>query len=683
MKPLNIILADLVHDYRPNHFTVPLGIGFIKEYLNSKFGQRVSITLVKSPGKLLKMISENESIDVLGLSNYSWNYEINKHVSQCYKESNPSGILIQGGPHIRVDPEGIKSFLLNHPLVDYYTMFEGEFPTGNLVEQILLCSRSVRNHTLDCAVPGVAYLCSKTHELVYQPHHSKKGDLDQIPSPILSGALDEFLESPYYLPLLETNRGCPFACTFCAWGISVLNKVRKFDLDRIIAEIDYVSKISKATNWYFTDANFGMFERDIEIAKAIKKAAQNSKYFQRLSINWAKNSSKYCMEIQHILSGITDPLVAVQSTDAFVLKNIKRDNIKMETITDLVDQGRKDSISMTTDVLSGLAGETLESHLNTLRDVFSIGFDSFNVGQIRMLPGSEMETDEYREKYGLKTQYRLIAGFYGLYEGKPIAEFEESVVETNSMSRSDMWKLRKIHFLAWALWNSGLAQPLLRYLHKVENINPLDSILQVMENQKDVRLKKFFADFEGEIKHEWFDTEEELLSYFDENYEQLIKNEYLKLNLKYLAKLLLDRDLASAVIKMVASISKNEHAEVVANFCLERMVFVNELVKNKEVKFEDSLVEALRCIYPTIRGNTGPVCQFSTSEKMINAINWELERFDFAQDPVRAVALALQNYGDKLFYDFSFGGDRITQDSAPNATDSFDYSDQFSFANRA
>ena len=251
------------------------------------------------------------------------------------------------------------------------------------------------------------------------------------------------------------------------------------------------------------------------------------------------------------------------------------------------------------------------------------------------------------------------------------------------MSRSDMWKLRKIHFLAWALWNSGLAQPLLRYLHKVEGINPLDSILQVMENQKDVKLKKFFADFEGEIEHEWFDTEEELLSYFDENYEQLIKNEYLKLNLKYLAKLLLDRDLASAVIKMVASISQNEHAEVVANFCLERMVFVNELVKNKEFKFEDSLVVALRCIYPTIRGNAGPVCQFSISEKMINAINWELERFDFAQDPVRAVALALQNYGDKLFYDFSFGGDLINQDTAPNATDLFDYSDQFSFANRA
>jgi len=682
MQPLNITLADLVHDYRPNHFTVPLGIGFIKEYLNSRFGNQVSVTLVKSPDTLLKMISENQPIDVLGLSNYSWNYEINKHVSFCYKKSNCDGTLIQGGPHIRVDPEGIQKFLTDHHLVDYYTMFEGEFPTGNLIEQILTNPDSVRKRNISAAVPGVAYLSGKTSELVYEPHHSKKGDLEQIPSPILSGALDEFLKSPYYLPLLETNRGCPFACTFCAWGISVLNKVRKFDLDRIIAEIEYVSKISKATNWYFTDANFGMFERDVEIAEAIKSAAENSQYFQRLSINWAKNSSKHCMKIQHILTGITDPLVAVQSTDAFVLKNIKRDNIKMETITDLVDQGRKDSISMTTDVLAGLAGETLDSHLNTLRDVFSIGFDSFNVGQIRMLPGSEMETDEYREKYGLKTQYRLIAGFYGLYGGKPIAEFEESVVETSTMSRADMRKLRKIHFLAWALWNSGLAQPLLRYLHNVEGINPLDSIMQVMENEKDVELKQFFDEFEDEIKHEWFDTEEELLTYFEKNHEVLIKNEYLKLNLKYLAKLLLDRKLASAIIRLVSSISENEHAKRVADFCLERMIFVNELVKNKTIEFDQSLVEALGRIYPNIHCGLSPICEFDINDKMLNAINWELDRFDFAEDPVRAVALALQNYGDKLFYNFAFGGEDVQEDFAPNATDSFDYSDQFSYAGR-
>jgi hypothetical protein len=299
-----------------------------------------------------------------------------------------------------------------------------------------------------------------------------------------------------------------------------------------------------------------------------------------------------------------------------------------------------------------------------------------------MLPGSEMETDEYREKYGLKTQYRLIAGFYGLYGGKPIAEFEESVVETSTMSRADMRKLRKIHFLAWALWNSGLAQPLLRYLHNVEGINPLDSIMQVMENEKDVELKQFFDEFEDEIKHEWFDTEEELLTYFEKNHEVLIKNEYLKLNLKYLAKLLLDRKLASAIIRLVSSISENEHAKRVADFCLERMIFVNELVKNKTIEFDQSLVEALGRIYPNIHCGLSPICEFDINDKMLNAINWELDRFDFAEDPVRAVALALQNYGDKLFYNFAFGGEDVQEDFAPNATDSFDYSDQFSYASR-
>ena len=293
--------------------------------------------------------------------------------------------------------------------------------------------------------------------------------------------LDEFLDSPLFLPLLETNRGCPFACTFCAWGISVLNKVRKFDLDRITAEIEYVAKRSKSTHWYFTDANFGMFERDIEIAEAIRRAAEGSDYFQRLSINWAKNSSRFCTEIQNVLRGICDPLVAVQSTDPNVLKHIKRDNIRLDTMTDLVEQGRHDGIAMTTDVLAGLPEETLESHFNTLREVFAIGFQSFNVGQIRMLPGSEMETVADREKYGLKTQYRLIAGFFGIYDGEPVAEYEESVVETSTMSREDMYTLRIVHFIAWAMWNSGLAQPLLRHLFHAEGVSPLDAILSLVE----------------------------------------------------------------------------------------------------------------------------------------------------------------------------------------------------------
>ena len=43
----------------------------------------------------------------------------------------------------------------------------------------------------------------------------------EIPSPYLTGVFDDIIaNNPEYVfnATLETNRGCPFACTFCDWG---------------------------------------------------------------------------------------------------------------------------------------------------------------------------------------------------------------------------------------------------------------------------------------------------------------------------------------------------------------------------------------------------------------------------------------------------------------------------------
>jgi len=672
-RKLRILLADLVHDYRPNHFCTPLGIGFVAAYLRSIHGAEVDVRLFKSPTTLLDAIRAEVRPDIVGLSNYSWNYEINRMIMQRTAVEAPDALIVQGGPHIRIDNQGIADHLAAHPQVDYYTMFEGEYPMGHLIGMLLSSGELVRPAKCDVSLPGVAFL--RGGELVYTPHLSKKGDLESIRSPYLSGMLDEFLASPLYLPLLETNRGCPFACTFCAWGISVLNKVRKFDLERICAEIDYVAKRSTATHWYFTDANFGMFERDIAIAEAIRKAADGSDYFQRLSINWAKNSSRYCIEIQRILKGVCDPLVAVQSTDAAVLKHIKRDNIRMETMTDLVEQGRRDGIAMTTDVLAGLPGETLESHLNTLRDVFANGFQSFNVGQIRMLPGSEMETDLDRERFGLKTQHRLIAGFFGIYDGQPIAEYEESIVETATMSREDMYTLRVVHFLAWAMWNSGIAQPLLRHMYNAEGINPLDAILALVENDLPAVVQNFMDEYVAEARSEWFDSADDLTAYFKVNAGEMLANEYLKLNLKYLARILLDKRMARAMLEIIARRSAAPVRDALVEFCLDRIFFIEDRVHEKLGHYSPELVVALAAVYPSVRADDPTTCRFSVTPKQFRAVELEMDRFDFDQNPVRAIALALQNYGDKLYYDFAFGGE-IETTGTETFLDSFDYANQ-------
>jgi radical SAM superfamily enzyme YgiQ (UPF0313 family) len=673
---MRILLADLFHDYRPNHICVPLGVGFVSEYLKSLYTDNVSVNLFKSPERLLDAARTSSTADIVGLSNYSWNAEINKLIINRLKIEYPDTVIISGGPHIRTDNAGILLYLKQNPDIDYYLMFEGEFPTGNLVGRMLQDGRPLKPEELGGEpISGVAYLYKD--ELIYQPRAMQKEDLEKIPSPILSGALDEFLVNPHYLPLLETNRGCPFACTFCAWGISVLNKVRKFDYDRIVDEINYVANISPASNWYFTDANFGMFPRDVDIARTLRKVADESPHFQRISINWAKNSSKYCTEIAHVLRGICDPLVAVQSTDKEVLKNIKRANIKEDTMSDLVEQGRADGIAMTTDVLAGLSGESLESHMNTLRDVFALGFESFNVGPIRMLPGSEMETLDDREKFGIKTKYRYISGFFGIYDGEPVCEFEESVVATNTMSQEDMYTLRVVHFLAWALWNSGLAQPLLRYMFKAEGINPLDAILSITHSnlESEPEIKEFLDVYISEARTEWFDSEEELLADFQNNHEKLLNQEYLKLNLKFLSKILLNSDLARKILNVVAKNSSSNIVNELVDFSMERIFFINSRVNEKNINFSPALIEGLSIIYPSVSSNGNNVCKFSVTPKFYRVVDAELERFMFNENSLRALTLTLQNYGDKLMYDFSFG-DTIEKTGSEVFFDSFDYSDQ-------
>lgn len=678
---LRIFLADLVHDFRANHFCTPLGVAFVAEYLKHEFPGQVDIQLFKSPAKLIAAIDNADAPPhIVGLSNYSWNQELNRYLEQRIAATMPDTVLIQGGPHIRIGEDGIRDHLVSHPEVDYYIMFEGEFPTANLVRYFLETGRPVKGRDCDRKITGVAYLSDGG--LVYEPRESKKGELAAIPSPYLSGALDEFLANPLYLPLIETNRGCPFACTFCAWGISVLDKVRRFDLERVTAEIDYIAQRSPASHWYFTDANFGMFERDVEIARSLKSAADHSPNLRRISINWAKNSSRYCTEIAHILKGICDPLVAVQSTDADVLRHIKRDNIHMHTITDLVAQARADKIAMTTDVLAGLPKETLESHFNTLRDVFAIGFESFNVGQIRMLPGSEMETPEDREKYGLKTRFRMIAGSYGIYDGEPICEYEESIVQTDAMTTDDMFTLRLVHFLAWALWNSGLAQPLMRYLFVAEGINPLDSILAIIRTDRlDPRLAAFIDEYKAEASTEWFDSAEALIAHFKKNHQQLLNQEYMKLNLKYLGKMLLDRGLAELMLSAVAAQSGSPVAAELASFSMERTLFIDGMTLRKDKRYSRNLVEALSRIYPTVAADGTDLCRFQIDEKKLRAVDNELKRFSFDENPVRAVALTLQNYGDKMVFDFAFG-DEIERRGSETFLDSFDYANQLNTYSR-
>ena len=83
--------------------------------------------------------------------------------------------------------------------------------------------------------------------------------------------MDNFLEDSRLAPLLESNRGCPFTCTFCVDGTDSRSKIYHKSVSRFEQELEYVATRYKGKMLTIADLNFGMYARDIEISIGIAR----------------------------------------------------------------------------------------------------------------------------------------------------------------------------------------------------------------------------------------------------------------------------------------------------------------------------------------------------------------------------------------------------------------------------
>jgi radical SAM superfamily enzyme YgiQ (UPF0313 family) len=523
---LKIYLCDLVYDTIMTNYVVPLNVAYIGACVKEKYPGQTDIKIFKYP-KQLEEALRNSPPDILGLSHYSWNARLDVLFLKMAKRLSPDMVTVMGGPHIRTDADGIKSYLTTNPDLDYYIPYEGEEPFSEIVGEIL------GGRTTEKPPPGCVRIVDG--ELVFEPVlFNKKSKIIDLPSPYLSGLLDPFLADSKMIPLLETNRGCPFGCVYCTWGIAALSKVRQRNIDVVYEEIDYVAEKSAGqVNWIFCDANFGILPRDLDIARKIRKVIDKRGYPVNVTLWHSKNTSKRNVEIVKVI-GAKAGSIAIQSADPVVLENCGRGNIKIDELRKHIAYYKGNNLEVTTDILIGLPGEDAESHLRTLNEAFDIGFDQIYPYNIRMLPGSKYETQEYRQKYGVKTKYRPIFGAYGTYDGEIVLEVEESVRATNSMMEEQLDGFKVLHWLIYFCWNAGVFKPILRYAQKYE-LNPA-TILHTVSSSKNCLLRELFNDMRSRSMSEWFQSPDEMLGFYQMkgNYEKLV-NSFVKLNQLYIA----------------------------------------------------------------------------------------------------------------------------------------------------
>lgn len=184
-----------------------------------------------------------------------------------------------------------------------------------------------------------------------------------------------------------------------------------------------------------------------------------------------KNSNETVFEIGKILGktlrGIT---FSVQSMNEDTLSAIKRKNMQINKLNELLELGDKSNIPTYSELILGLPLETLETWKTGLADLLESGQHSaIDVWFAQLLPNSELATKESIDQYGIKS---VVAQEYVSFDN--IDDHPETVNlinETNTMSRMDMVESYVYSWMIVHFHINGYTQLLAKYARNVLGIS--------------------------------------------------------------------------------------------------------------------------------------------------------------------------------------------------------------------
>lgn len=425
--------------------------------------------------KLDEYISRCVDVDILLCSCYTWNWEITTQLAQRVKEKNPSCMIIFGGPQI---PQNYKGdvplnwvdnssgiFFEDYPYIDMLVHQEGE----QILKEVFECFLGNKDYS---KINGI-----ETREYKAPPALRIK-ELEKLPSPYLTNIVWDLVEpvkDVSYIASWETNRGCPFQCTFCDWGSATKSKVRKRDMNVLLNEIEWFAE-NKIPYVDICDANFGIFaDKDLELARKLRAVKEKKGFPERVGIAWVKAASERVIPIAKellqcdLLRAVT---VAVQSLDPTTLKTIKRSNIKFDKFSDLLQQFRDQKIENYTEIIMGMPGETLASYKNGLEQLMELFprpvIFVYNCGVFVNAP---MNTPEYIKLHGIKTIRSPIYLWHSsIHNRGSIPEYDDIIVSANSFTNDDLKQMYLYGWITQAFHSLGLLEYVAKFYHQLFNI---------------------------------------------------------------------------------------------------------------------------------------------------------------------------------------------------------------------
>ncbi len=405
------------------------------------------------------IIDQYDNPDVVGFSISIWNYRLSLEVGKQLKKKFPNSYIIFGGPSAPLESQ---EFFQEHPYVDLIIYKEGERLFKDILVNRLNGGKLPYHTTISCK--------------------DSPKDLDIFPSPYTGGVYTKLIKDNSQIKfkaIIETNRGCPFKCAYCFWGVTNIKKKIGFHSDEYIrGDAEWISQ-NKIEYIFCADANFGMYKNDVRTAQTYVDIKNKNGYPEKFRVCYGKNATNNIFQTASILSRADlakNISLSVQTTTDNVLQNIGRKNIRSETFEKLQKQYTQANIPTYTEIILGLPGETYDSYLITLQQIINmVQGNHIFVYHCVVLPNTKLASKNYQNQHKIQTILAPLAEVHGtIRDYNLIQEFEEVVIGTNTMPPKDWIKCATISWIVQLFHSFKVGYDIVEWLVKTFNVKHID-----------------------------------------------------------------------------------------------------------------------------------------------------------------------------------------------------------------
>jgi radical SAM superfamily enzyme YgiQ (UPF0313 family) len=473
--------------------------------------------------------------DIVTFSCYLWGFKAIEQLSFSLKEfyQDKDFWIIWGGPHVSESP--IYFTKRYKKSIDFLVAWYGERPIqdivsawkatgGNLLESKRLIGRQRKKGIYFNTVDKFDFTSEEISHLLSEQKKVNSGAISDKDRYNTFKNLDVYgIRAGDFIPFgdlpqayqhsrlpdtvknimrdrifsLETYRGCPFACSYCLWGVAD-KKCDYHSEERMIFEFkDLVNHGARQFN--FADAGFGLKkERDTNFLKFLVDCQKSLGYNDMLNVSgyffWQTLTDEMLDVVKELIDvGVMGQMdVGIQTFNLEVTKIMKRPT-NYARFDETIKKLQKREIPFQMDLILGLPGDDIEGYINSVKKVASYKPNKFQTFPLTILPGSDY--DKRREELGIKTLL-----------GSRTLDID-TIIETKTFHKKQIEKALLIESYFYLTYTLRLLNKTLDYVALVTNTTFFDVSMYIHDkstSNKDIIFNLISEYFESlyEDRHE-------------------------------------------------------------------------------------------------------------------------------------------------------------------------------------